>query len=441
MAAVVILVLKARTDRFQAARARSLAAAASFAHGPTLPAAMRGPDPSAVLQPLAESARRAAGVDFIVVMNRDGIRYTSPRPDWIGKKFVGTIGPSLDGHVTIEQVRGPMAAEVQAVVHVSDGGRVVGMVSAGLNPGKVSSTINRQLPVVLGAGAAALGLATAGTALVSRRLRRQTHGLDPAEMTRMYEHHDAVLHAVREGVVIVGGDGTALLVNDEARRLLGLPTDAEGRPVSGLGLDPRMTDLLASGRAVTDEVLPVGGRLLAVNNRPTYPDEDAGGSVATLRDSTELRELTGRAEVARSRLRLLYEASVAIGTTLDVTRTAEELTEVATHWFADYASVDLADPVLRGDEPPLGSYPQAPELHRVAVTGVYGGPPLYQVGEVYAYHPSTPMAGFSSADAPCWCPTCRPPPNGARAIPNAPGRSWSSASAHSSPCRSRHAGS
>ncbi|MEU1308274.1 SpoIIE family protein phosphatase [Streptomyces cinnamoneus] len=404
VAAVVTLVLKARTDRFQAARARSLAAAVSFAHGPSLPAAMRGPDPSAMLQPLAESARRAAGVDFIVVMNRDGTRYTSPRPDWIGKKFVGTIGPSLEGHVTIEQVHGPMAAEVQAVVPVWDGGRVVGMVSAGLNPGKVSSTINRQLPFVLGAGAAALGLATAGTALVSRRLRRQTHGLDPAEMTRMYEHHDAVLHAVREGVVIVGGDGTALLVNDEARRLLELPADVEGRPVSGLGLAPRMTDLLASGRAVTDEVLPVGGRLLAVNNRPTYPDEEVGGSVATLRDSTELRELAGRAEVAQSRLRLLYEASVAIGATLDVTRTAEELTEMATRRFADYASVDLADPVLRGDEPPAGPYPQAPELHRVAVTGVYGGAPLYQVGEVYAYHPSTPMARVLASGRPVLVP-------------------------------------
>ncbi|MEH6373171.1 SpoIIE family protein phosphatase [Streptomyces sp. KLMMK] len=404
VAAVVTLVFKARADRFQAARARSLAAAESFAHGPSLPAVLRGPDPSAVLQPLAESARRAAGVDFIVVMNRDGIRYTSPRPDWIGKKFVGTIGPSLDGRVTIEEVQGPMAAEVQAVVPVSDGGRVVGMVSAGLNPGKVSSAINRQLPYVLGAGAAALGLATAGTALVSRRLRRQTLGLDPAEMTRMYEHHDAVLHAVREGVVIVGGDGTAVLVNDEARRLLELARDAEGRPVSGLGLDPRMTDLLASGRAVTDEVLPVGGRLLAVNNRPTYPDEDAGGSVATLRDSTELRELAGRAEVAQSRLRLLYEASVAIGTTLDVSRTAEELTEVATRWFADYASVDLADPVLRGDEPPPGSYPRAPELHRVAVTGAYGGPPLYQVGEVYAYHPSTPMARVLAGGRPVLVP-------------------------------------
>ncbi|GAA3077699.1 hypothetical protein GCM10020000_74160 [Streptomyces olivoverticillatus] len=125
------------------------------------------------------------------------------------------------------------------VVPVTDGhGNVVGMVSSGIKVRSVSSAVDQQLPVVLGAGAAALALATAGTALVSRRLRRQTHGLGPAEMTQMYEHHDAVLHAVREGVVIVNGDGRVLLANDEARRLLDLPPDVEGRRVTDLDLDP-----------------------------------------------------------------------------------------------------------------------------------------------------------------------------------------------------------
>ena len=36
-------------------------------------------------------------MDFIVVMNTDGIRYTHPNPDRIGKKFVGTIAPALAG--------------------------------------------------------------------------------------------------------------------------------------------------------------------------------------------------------------------------------------------------------------------------------------------------------------------------------------------------------
>ncbi len=54
---------------------------------------------------------------------------------------------------------------------------------------------------------------------------------------------------------------------------------------------------------------------------------------------------------ARQRLMLLNEAATAIGTTLDVVRTAEELLEVAIPRFADFASVDLIDWVLDKDEP------------------------------------------------------------------------------------------
>ncbi|MFJ9619278.1 SpoIIE family protein phosphatase [Streptomyces noursei] len=402
-AAVAALALMARNDRFQAARARSLAAAETFAHAPGLPAVLRGPNPASVLQPLAEAARKAGNVDFIVVMNRDGIRYSSPRPERIGKKFIGTIGPALAGHVTIESLQGPVGEEMQAVVPVMDGGRVVGMVASGLKISKISGSADRLLPFLIGAGAVALALATAGTALVSRRLRRQTHGLGPAEMTRMYEHHDAVLHAVREGMVIVGDEDRVVLANDEARRLLALPADVEGRRVDGLGLDSTTTGLLLSRRDASDEMLPVGDRLLAVNTRSTDRHGGPPGSVATLRDSTELRALAGKAAAAQGRLQLLYEASVAVGTTLDITRTAEELTEVAARWFADYVTVDLAEPVLRGDEPPPGTYAEAPELRRVALSGTFSHP-QYRVGEVYRYAAETPMATVFISERPVLVP-------------------------------------
>ncbi|MEU9040572.1 MULTISPECIES: SpoIIE family protein phosphatase [unclassified Kitasatospora] len=401
VAAVVALLIQSRSDRFDAARDRSLAAAQAFAHGPGLVATMQGPDPSAVLQPLTEAARKEAHVDFIVVTDRNGIRYTHPEPEQIGKKFVGTIGPSLQGRVTVEQVHGPLGLEYQVVVPVEDDhGAVVGIVSSGMKVANVSSAFDRQLPVVLGAGAVALGLATAGTALVGRRLLRQTHGLGPEEMTRMYEHHDAVLHAVREGVAIVSGDGRVLLANDEAGRLLDLPPDAEGRAVTDLGLDPRTTGLLLSDSAVTDEVLLVGDRLLAVNNRPIAAGggpPGPPGSVTTLRDSTELRALAGKAEVARARLRLLYDASMAIGTTLDVRRTAEELAGLAAREFCDYVTVDLAEEVLRGEEPRTLAVGSTVELRRVAVTGLRDDSPLYPQGTLVRWAGSTPQAaGFVS---------------------------------------------
>ncbi|WP_079077315.1 SpoIIE family protein phosphatase/ATP-binding protein [Streptomyces sp. Root369] len=396
VAAVVALVLQVRHDSTVEARNRSVAVAEAFANAPGTADALSSPDPSAVLQPRAEAARRATDVDFIVVMDTDGIRYTHPKPDRIGKKFVGNIAPALAGDVVTEDITGTIGPLVQAVVPVkADDGKVVGLVSAGITTAKVGGTANQQLPLLLMAAAVGLALATGGTALVSRRLLRQTHGLGPHEMTRMYEHHDAVLHAVREGVLIVGGEGRLLLANDEAHRLLDLPADAEGRHVLDLGLPADTAGLLASGRVATDEVHRVKDRLLAVNQRSTDIQGGPPGSVATLRDSTELRALSGRAEAARERLDLLYDATVGIGTSLDVTRTAEELAELSVPRFADFATVDLFDAVLSGGQPEA-----ATALRRTALSGIREDAPLYKVGERIPLVDSAPQSrGISSGRA------------------------------------------
>ncbi|MGI5378959.1 SpoIIE family protein phosphatase [Streptomyces sp. CA-251387] len=97
------------------------------------------------------------------------------------------------------------------------------------------------------------------------------------------------------------------------------------------------------------------------------------------------------AVLARRRLELLHDASVRIGTTLDVTRTAEELAEVTVPRFADFVAVDLPDPVLRGEEPDaLGG---RAALRRVALRAVRRDPHhLYDVGDLVEYVPSTPQA-------------------------------------------------
>ncbi|MFJ8648262.1 SpoIIE family protein phosphatase [Streptomyces sp. NPDC093546] len=397
-AAMTALVVQANRGSEREAERLSITAAEMFANAPGTAEALQGPDPTAVLQPRAEAAWRRAGVDFVLVMDTEGIRVTYPDPRQIGKKFVGTIQPALEGRTVVERAGGPpvpagTGTAVQAVVPVRGAdGSVVGLVSAGITEENVGDLVERQLPIILGTGAAALVVSTAGTALVSRRLRRQTHGLGPAEMTRMYEHHDAVLHAVREGVLIVDAEGRVLLANDEARRLLALPADTERRRVTDLGLDGETARLLASGEPVTDAVRLVGDRLLAVNKRPTAPYGGQAGSVVTLRDTTELATVTGRAQLARERLKLLYDAGARMGTTLDVTRTAEELAEVSVPQFADVVTVDLLEPVLRGQEPPEMSPEAGIEMRRTACAGPDGAPSLHRVGEPVRFGPHSPVA-------------------------------------------------
>jgi PAS domain S-box-containing protein len=63
------------------------------------------------------------------------------------------------------------------------------------------------------------------------------------------------------------------------------------------------------------------------------------------------QETLRQANAAQGRLALLNDASVRVGTTLDLQRTAEELIEVVLPRFADFATVDLLVSVMRGDEP------------------------------------------------------------------------------------------
>ncbi|MFI9824311.1 SpoIIE family protein phosphatase [Streptomyces sp. NPDC052013] len=384
--AVLALVIQDRSRAIEEAGDRSLVAAESFANAPGTAEAMKSDDPTAALQPHAESVRKKTGVDYVVALSPYGFRWTHPDPDQIGKHVSTSYGQALEGEPQQTTFDSSLGKAVDLTVAVFDErGTAVGLVTVGVTVGKVTSVVQHQLPVIFASGGVALLLAAGGSALVSGRLRRQTRGLGPVEMTRMYEHHDAVLHAVREGVIILDGDGTLLLANDEARRLLALPPEAEGRPVTGLGLSPALAGLLGSGRAATDQVFLAGDNLLAVNVRPVGPKE---GSVATLRDTTELRALAGRADVAGGRLQLLYEASTRIGTTLDTRRTAEELTEVAVPRFADFATVELVEPVLQGGEPTGAST----AMRRVAAAGIRQDAPLHPVGTLEHYVPGNPVA-------------------------------------------------
>jgi serine phosphatase RsbU (regulator of sigma subunit)/PAS domain-containing protein len=393
-AATVALALKTTRDAQNDARDRALAVAEGFAHAPGLVQALQSPDPTKALEPLTVAAQKGSGVDFVDVLSKDGIRYTDPVPGLIGQRAQGDIGRAASGQSFTETFKGYPQNAVRALVPIRDAhGNVVGLVTTGVQTTDVAAMANRQQPLLIGAAVGALVLAAGGATLVSRRLRRQTHGLGPVEMTRMYEHHDAVLHAVREGVLILDGDKRLVLANDEAQHLLGLPPDPQGLRLDELGLDPGVAALLASGRTVTDEVHPAGDRLLAVNVRPTEVSGGPAGYVATLRDTTDLLAVADRADEARERLNLLYDAGLRIGTTLDVPVTARELADVAVPRLADFVSVNLLEGLLSGDEPAPGPVTGA-VLRRVVNRSVLPAAPeaVVQVGEVDFYTDASPQA-------------------------------------------------
>ncbi|GAA1961685.1 SpoIIE family protein phosphatase [Kitasatospora viridis] len=372
--AVATLVVQARSSAENDARRVTQSVAATFANTSGVAQALQGPNPTAVLQPQATAVELATGVDSVVVFNTDFIQLTSPYPGYVGKPYAppanvkDKVVPQLRAGKTVTfTVSEPGYQSIATAVPIfAANGTPEGVVAVNIGVAKVNSVVGSNLPAVLGSAAAALLLAAFGTAFAARRLARETRGLGPTELARMYDHHSAVLHAVREGVLIISEDGRLLLANDEARRLLDLPADAEQRSVAELGLDAgTVALLLGSDDEVTDAIHPAGDRLLAVNRRPTAPYGGLPSNVVTLRDSTELHELAGRVEAADRRSRLLHEAGMRIGRTLDMTRTCEELAELVVPGFADGVTVDLLDEVARGEEPSGADW----QLRRMAARG------------------------------------------------------------------------
>ncbi|MET8251542.1 sensor histidine kinase [Micromonospora sp. NPDC005197] len=293
----------ARVDSRQAAQEEVLAVAQTVARSPDVRAALTTADPASILAPYAESTRLATGTDFVVVMAPDRTRFSHPTRDRIGEPFVGDIGPALAGHPFTTTNVGTLGESVRAVVPVYDEQRrIVGLVSVGITTRAINRKLLRQLPVLLGVAAPALALAATGSWLLSRRLRRQTHGLGPAQMTRMYEYYDAVLHSVREGLVVLTTDRRVALINDEGRRLLDLDADepVTDQPVAGIDLPPAVAELLGSGRDALDEPMLAGDRVLVANQRTARFEGAPLGTVLTLRDQTELRTLASELDSVRA---------------------------------------------------------------------------------------------------------------------------------------------
>jgi PAS domain S-box-containing protein len=220
--------------------------------------------------------------------------------------------------------------------------------------------------------------------------------------TNLHELIDWAVSQCPIGVALLSPQMRHLRLNDAMCRVLGLRTETEG-------LNLRLTDLISTpdtescvscARQVarTGEPdrwrgifrLPGQKRKHAVDVSLSPVKDPAGrvrGVLAVGFDVTEQH-------LARQRLALVNEASTRIGSTLDMTRTAEELVDVAVPRFADLAMVDLLDSVVRGDEPATGRVAGTVPLQRLACGSVVHGIPeaVARPGQVICHPEHSPTA-------------------------------------------------
>ncbi|MEU3283125.1 SpoIIE family protein phosphatase, partial [Streptomyces antibioticus] len=150
----------------------------------------------------------------------------------------------------------------------------------------------------------------------------------------------------------------------------------------------RVVDSGIPARAFTVRARPLAGpeheRVFSVSAAPL-----SGRSGKTLGVCVTVEDVSVRVS-SEERLALIGEASRCIGSTLDVRRTAQELADVAVPRLADFVSVDVLEPLLRGDEP--GPATKGARLRRMAIRSAREGAPeaVVPAGEIDIYPGQSP---------------------------------------------------
>lgn len=161
-------------------------------------------------------------------------------------------------------------------------------------------------PTLLTYLGAAMVLGIVGSLLLARWIKRQTLGMEPADMVALAEQREAIFTGIAEGVIALDTRDRITFLNPLAAGLLSLPDDPVGLSLRELGISGRLRDVLTdAGDHPPDEVVIRAGRVLVLNRMPVEHGGRRIGSVTTLRDRTQLAEVESELVAFRGTTHLL----------------------------------------------------------------------------------------------------------------------------------------
>ncbi|HEX7404988.1 MAG TPA: sensor histidine kinase [Candidatus Nanopelagicaceae bacterium] len=275
---------------------RALAIANATAAIPEVAALLVQGDPTHKLALIGESIRKSTGATYVVIADKNGIRHSHPNPLLIGFRLDGQLF-ALQGKSYTTINNGTLGRSANGKTPIYDAQhRIVGMVSAGILQSTFAGENRylKQIFWVYGMGIMLLGFLI--SEFLARKLKGRRLTLELEEITTKFQERDAMLHGIKEGVITLTNHRKITLINDEAKRLLGVDSSALGKQIEVIIPPGRLLDLLKGDILPgDDEIVLTDNFSLKISRRSVRQMGRDIGSVITLRDRTEhiglMREL------------------------------------------------------------------------------------------------------------------------------------------------------
>ncbi|EOC9225118.1 sensor histidine kinase [Enterobacter hormaechei] len=273
----------------------ALGIARTLADSPEIKRGLMESPQAGIIQPIAEAVTKRNDLLFTVVTDLRGNRYSHPNEALLGLHFIGDdLTPALEGKENVSVNRGALAEALRVFTPVYDDQHdQIGVVVVGISLNKVEDQIARgRLNAVWTILFSVLMSSVAIWGLV-RVLKRILFGLEPYEISALFEQRQAMLQSLREGVMAVDMHGRVTMINHTAREIL-LLTSGQHSESSSEPLLASLREVSKTGIARQDQEIGCNGRLLLCNMVPVKSQNQVMGAISTFRDKTEISQLMQR---------------------------------------------------------------------------------------------------------------------------------------------------
>lgn len=272
---------------------RALQVSRTVAQIPLVKQKIIQPIPDGSLQALAEQIRLETGAEFVVIGNRQGIRYSHPRPERIGQQMVGGDNALAleEGQSYVSRAVGTLGPSIRGKVPIfDDQHNVIGVVSVGYLQERVRDLVHdQQLKGALLVGVLIV-LGMFGAVHIAGRFKRAIFGLEPEQIARLFSEQASIIESVREGIVAIDREALVTVINRQALAILGKPgnLDLLGQPIREVLPGARLSRILTGGAERFDQEIEVNGTPMIINTVPMMDQDQIIGAVASFRRKDEL---------------------------------------------------------------------------------------------------------------------------------------------------------
>jgi two-component system CitB family sensor kinase len=271
-------------------------------------------DPAKKIGPyIAMQLENLDQIQYIIVADTDGIRYSHPNPDLIGKKFVGgdELGVIKYGETYFSESTGTLGRALRAFTPIYDNetGKEIGFVSVGTLTRSIDDAKQTAILYLVLISLGALTAGILGAYILARNIKNSLLGLEPEEITRLYNEKMGIIDAIYEGLIAVDALGRITIINDSAISILHYEGKVDKNSLIGRNIEEilpttRLNSILETGKSEYEMEQRINNTVILTNRLPIMDRGRIVGAIATFRDKTELtrlaEELTGVKKMAWS---------------------------------------------------------------------------------------------------------------------------------------------